>query len=329
MPHTKKNKRAGAHMIRICGVTKDKTVLYDLRLEDVNREEIDWYWVDLGSPTEEEYTYVLKEYFQFHPLAIEDCLEYVQRPKVDFYEGYHFLVLHSIDREELEPYEVDLFVGERFLVSFHFHENIPIERTWEKLGERDRVKISPLHLTHMIIDQLVDAYFPPVYYLEDRLNDIDDNLTRESDSLVLEEVFDIRYDLSKMRRTIIPMRDLLYRILNSTRFQGINDHELYFKDIHDHLLKLTEMIETSRELTADIRDSYFSLNSDYMNSIMKTLTIFSTIFMPLTFIAGVYGMNFENMPELHWRYGYFATLFVMALISLFMILWFKKKGWFK
>lgn len=304
-------------------------MLYNLAIEDITREDIVWYWIDLCEPTELEYTAVLKDYFHFHPLAIEDCLEYVQRPKVDFYEGYHFLVLHSISRKDLEPLEVDLFVGETFLVSFHLHADKAVERSWEKLSEKAHVKNSPLHVAHMIIDQLVDNYFSPVYYLEDRLNDIDDNLTRESSGLVLEEVFDIRAELSKMRRTIVPMRDLLYRILNSERFHGVSDHEIYFKDIYDHLLKLSEMIETSRELTADIRDSYFSLNSDYMNSIMKTLTIFSTIFMPLTFIVGVYGMNFKYMPELTWHYGYYACLFLMGIIFAVMILWFKRKGWFK
>ncbi|CAG9610900.1 Cobalt/magnesium transport protein CorA [Bacillus rhizoplanae] len=316
-------------MIRICAVTKENEVLYDLSLEETKREDIVWFWLDLCKPTKEEYTYILQDYFKFHPLAIEDCLEYVQRPKVDFYEGYHFLVLHAFSEDGLEPHEIDLFVSDHFVVSFHFSHNKAIERAWNKLGERQRIKRSTLHVTHTIIDQIVDDYFAPVYYIEDHLNAIDDNLTGDIASTVLEEVFDIRSDLSKLRRTIVPMRDLLYRILNSTRFHGVNDHEIYFKDIYDHLLKLSEMIETSRELTADIRDSYFSLNSHHMNNIMKTLTVFSTIFMPLTFIVGVYGMNFDNMPELKWEYGYYICLAIMALIGGGMMVWFYKKGWFK
>ncbi|MCP8966954.1 magnesium/cobalt transporter CorA [Ectobacillus ponti] len=316
-------------MMRICAITKQGDVRYGLSIEEIQSDQIAWYWIDLNEPTEEEYTFILKEHFRFHPLAVEDCLEYVQRPKLDFYDGYHFLVVHAISREDMEPGEIDLFIGENFLVSFHFHNDKALQRTWEKLPERQRVRQSPLHLTHFIIDQLVDNYFPPMYHIEDRLNEMDDSLTRDSASEVLEEVFDIRADLSKMRRTIIPMRDLLYRILNSERFYGASDHEIYFKDIHDHLLKLTEMIEASRELTADIRDSYFSLNSNYMNSIMKTLTVFSTIFMPLTFIAGVYGMNFRHMPELYWDYGYYICLAMMAGIFISMMLWFHAKGWFK
>lgn len=319
----------GEIMIRICAVTKENEILYDVSLEETKREDIVWFWLDLCKPTKEEYTYILQDYFKFHPLAIEDCLEYVQRPKVDFYEGYNFLVLHAFSEEGLEPHEIDLFVSDQFVVSFHFSHNKAIERAWNKLGEKQRIKRSTLDVTHMIIDQIVDDYFAPVYYIEDHLNAIDDNLTGDTAGAVLEEVFDIRSDLSKLRRTIVPMRDLLYRILNSTRFYGASDHEIYFKDIHDHLLKLAEMIEASRELTADIRDSYFSLNSHHMNNIMKTLTVFSTIFMPLTFIVGVYGMNFDHMPELKWEYGYYICLAVMAFIGGGMMVWFYKKGWFK
>ncbi|KEK21074.1 metal transporter [Bacillus manliponensis] len=319
----------GETMIKICAVTKDDEVLYDLSLEETEGENIAWVWIDLNKPTKEEYTYILQDHFKFHPLAIEDCLEYVQRPKVDFYDGYHFLVLHAFGEEGFEPHEIDLFVSDHYIVSFHFSHNNAIERAWDKIADRKRMKKSPLHIAHTIIDQIVDDYFAPVYHIEDHLNAIDDNLTGETAGDVLEEVFDIRADLSRLRRTIIPMRDLLYRILNSTRFYRVSEHEIYFKDIHDHLLKLAEMIEASRELTADIRDSCFSLNSHHMNNIMKTLTVFSTIFMPLTFIAGVYGMNFENMPELGWKYGYFICLAVMAVIGGGMMVWFYKKGWFK
>ena len=124
------------------------------------------------------------------------------------------------------------------------------------------------------------------------------------------------------------MRDLLYRIINSEKIADVRVQLAYFTDIYDHLLKLAEMLETNREMTADLRDSYDSLRSNRMNSIMKTLTVITTIFMPLTFIAGVYGMNFVHMPELEWQDGYFLVLGVMLLLGIGMFLWFKRKGWF-
>ncbi|GAB7387092.1 hypothetical protein BSNK01_09280 [Bacillaceae bacterium] len=132
----------------------------------------------------------------------------------------------------------------------------------------------------------------------------------------------------KLRREIDSSRDLLFHILNSERLNGFAEYREYFTDIHDHLLKLSEMIESSREITSDMRDSYLSINSDRMNTIMMTLTVITTIFIPLTFIAGIYGMNFEYMPELKWRYGYFMVLGIMAILGTGMFFWFKRRGWF-
>ena len=125
------------------------------------------------------------------------------------------------------------------------------------------------------------------------------------------------------------MRELLYRITESKRLAIPTKKLVYFQDIHDHLIKLSDMVESSSEMTSEIRDNYISINSFRMNSIMKTLTVITTIFMPLTFIAGLYGMNFENMPELKWEYGYFLILAIMLLIGIAMMNWFKRKGWFR
>lgn len=179
------------------------------------------------------------------------------------------------------------------------------------------------------MDKVVDFYFPILYQIEDHLNDVEEQLSPSTVELSMDYVFEVRSDLFRLRRTIYPMRELLYRVLNSDRL-GLTLHEQrYFQDIYDHLLRLGEIIESNRELTADIRDSQLSINSNRMNSIMMTLTIISSIFIPLTFIAGVYGMNFDHMPELHWHYGYFIVLFVMLLIGVSMLLWFKYKGWLR
>jgi magnesium transporter len=121
---------------------------------------------------------------------------------------------------------------------------------------------------------------------------------------------------------------MLYRVINSDKIPGVQQHIAYYKDIHDHLLKLTDMIESNREMTADLRDSYDSIRSSRMNMIMKTLTVITTIFMPLTFIVGVYGMNFHYMPELGWHWGYFTVLGLMAALGVGMYVWFRRKGWF-
>jgi magnesium transporter len=179
------------------------------------------------------------------------------------------------------------------------------------------------------MDKLVDNYFPTLYFIEDQLNELEaQGENRPNIQKLTQQVYDIRSDLLRLRRTVLPMRDLLYRIINSEKISGFKGQHAYYTDIYDHLLKLSEMIESNREMTADLRDSYDSLRSNRMNSIMKTLTVITTIFMPLTFIAGVYGMNFVNMPELQWHSGYYIVIGVMLVLGLGMYSWFKRKGWF-
>lgn len=201
-----------------------------------------------------------------------------------------------------------------------------MEDAWAKIsGQNKGVDQGPIYAAYLIMDKLVDQYFPSVYQIEDQLNDIENKVRSESIQALMDDIFEIRSKLLKLRRTIVPMRDLLYRVINSERIEGIKEHLFYFKDVHDHLLKLSEMIDSNRDVTADMRDSYISLNSNRMNTIMKTLTVITTIFMPLTFIAGIYGMNFENMPELKWQWGYFIVLALMFAIGFGMFTWFRKK----
>jgi magnesium transporter len=164
--------------------------------------------------------------------------------------------------------------------------------------------------------------------IEDHLDEIEENTRGLSKNILMDQVFEIRADLLKLRRTVVPMRDLLYRILNTERLAEVQEQHVYYTDVYDHLLKLSEMIDGNREMTADLRDSYISLNSHRMNKIMMVLTVITTIFMPLTLIAGIYGMNFSYMPELQSKYGYYCVLGLMALLGFLMYLWFRRKGWF-
>jgi magnesium transporter len=188
------------------------------------------------------------------------------------------------------------------------------------------LKKGAMYLFYQIMDEIVDEYFPTVYKIEDDLNDM---IMNDMDPNIMEKVFEIRRQLLMLRRTVVPMSELMYRILNSERIIIPKEDRMYFMDIYDHLLKLTEIIESNREMTNDIRDSYISLNSDRMNTIMKTLTVLTSVFVPLTFIASIYGMNFHNMPELGWRWGYFAVLIAMMAVGSGMLWWLWRKGWFK
>jgi magnesium transporter len=316
-------------MIRTIAVNQNYQIIKDLQLLDLLKGNYLWYWIDFQEPTNEEIEF-LRNPLSFHPLAIEDCIHTLQRPKLDYYDNYTFFVTQSLNQQTIAREETNFFLSENYIISFHHHTSNEINEVWKRFTLSTNIdKWDPSHVFYSVLDKMVDNYFPLVYQTEDMLNEIDENSTGRTMEALLEDLFETRHHLLSLRHTITPMRDLVYRILNSQRMTYIQVRKEYFSDIHDHLLKLTEMIEANRELTTDIRDSYISINSHQTNHVMKVLTVITTIFMPLTFIAGIYGMNFQNMPELTWKYGYFATIGLMILVAIGMSLWFKKKGWFK
>lgn len=315
-------------MIYTAAVTKNMKLKENLTLDELSKDEIKWYWVDFHSPSSDEMQ-LLDTFFNFHPLAIEDCMHFLQRPKIDYYEDHNFLVLHSLNTNTLTSEELDVFIAKNYIVTFHNTTLSEIEECKKKFISNPNLwKEGTIHLLYLILDELVDNYFPVSYDIEDRLNDIDDiepdHLNREQ----INKVFQIRSNLLKLRRVINTMKDLMYRIINSQHIEKPPEKHVYFHDIYDHLLRLSEIIESSFLVTSDIRDSYVSMNSDRMNKIMMFFTAITSIFVPLTFIVGIYGMNFDNMPELHWKYGYFVVLGLMGILAIIMLLWFKKKKWF-
>ena len=315
-------------MIRVLAITKDFKLICDLPLDDLSKDNILWYWMDFTNPSQDEIS-LLDSYFHFHQLSIEDCVFSFNSPKLDYYENYNFFVLNTINQDTLDPIEVSLFVGNKYIVSYHTNELVELDEAWEraKINEKNWDK-GPSYIAHQILDKIVDYFFPAINKIQNKLDEIENNVKKSPIHTLMDEIFRLRIDLLKLRRTINSMRDLLYRILNSERLIGFHEHKLYFSDIHDHLVKLSDMVASNREITSDMRDNYLSINSSRMNKNMMVLTVITTIFIPLTFIVGIYGMNFQNMPELNWKYGYFIVLLIMAIIATQMFLWFKRKGWF-
>lgn len=290
-------------------------------------QTIKWFWADFRDPSTHEASR-LETDFAFHPLAVEDCFHSMQRPKYDHYENFEFFVMHSLQKDTFAKKEVDIFSGRNYVVTFHLSASPEIDAVWEKARTSAEFRQNgAYYIIYSVIDKIVDEYFPPLYQMEDRLNEIEEKDADKTYKDLIDEVFDIRGDLLQLRRTIVPMRDLLYRMLD-LRLDLITEHKAYYRDVYDHLLKQTELIQSNREMTSDMRDNYQTINSNRMNEIMMTLTIVSTIFIPLTFIAGLYGMNFTNMPELTADNGYFITLAVMAVMAGILLLLFKWKGWF-
>ncbi|MCA0983697.1 magnesium/cobalt transporter CorA [Halobacillus yeomjeoni] len=316
-------------MLHVTAYSEDQGLEEKLDLEQLSKGSYDWYWVDFESPTEEEVK-LLETHFHFHPLAVEDCLHELQRPKVDYYDDHTFFVTHAINPKTLKREEIDLFVSECAIVTFHKKPAPALEAAKSTLKKtKDMSAVDEFFIFYQVLDNIVDNYFPIVYRIEDHINEIEDNTKDLSMEKLLEELFDRRGELLTLRQTVHPMRDLLYRVMNTHHLDGVRERKEYFADIHDHLIKVADMIASNREMTQDIRDSYLSLNSHQTNRTMQILTVISVIFMPLTFIVGIYGMNFQYIPELQYRYGYFVVWIVMIAIAYAMYRWFKNKGWFE
>lgn len=314
-------------MIRTIVITDNLNIKLDIPLEEIEKENLLWYWVDLCEPTEEE-ALLLEERFKFHPLAIEDCRNSRNSAKFDHYKEYDFFILNAINKKSLQSEDIGLFVNSKYVVSYHRAALIEIEDAMDRVKKnRNRWSKGTAYVAHQIMDKVVDHFFPTIYDIEEKLDDIEINDEGEKLNILVDKLFKIRKDLGKIRKTVNAMRDLLYRIINSEKLQDFNEHKMYFSDIHDHLLKLSGMVEASREMTADIRDNYLSMNSVKLNRNTMVLAVVTTIFNPLTFIVGVYGMNFQYMPELNFKYGYFIVLILMVIIAVAMYKWFKSNGW--
>lgn len=315
-------------MIRTMMVHIGGKVEINVPIEKIFQEKSEWYWVDFQEPTSEEIEY-LSTLFQFHHLAIEDCLNMLQRPKLDDYGDYQFIVLHALVNSRLRPEEVNVFRGEHYLVSFHMKPNRVIHEIWKRVGDQTEIlQKGTDYLLYMILDGLVDQYFPVLYKIDDELERLESEYFLRPNQRLINRIFKTRKDLHSIRRSIEPSQDVVRQILHPQHDKWKTHHRLFYADIYDHLTKLLEMTDTFLQIGIDLINSYTSLSSQRMNRIMMVLTVITTIFMPLTLIVGIYGMNFDNMPELHWKYGYYIVLAVMAGIAGTMVLWFRRKGWF-
>lgn len=309
-------------------VLEDGKVKFKPGFDSSYFNQVLWYWVDFFAPTEVEVTY-LSGYFDFHCLAIEDCLHMLQRPKVDNYEDYRFFVLHSFTDTIKQPNEINLFQSNNFIVTFHNEPSQTIEQIWEQYKQHpNRAEKGTDYLLYVIIDGIIDQYFPILAIIGDELEKIESDCYIRLNRPIINQIFKIRKELLTLRRSLDPLRDVIKVIMHPEEDKWKNKYKVFFSDIHDSITRLLEMTEVYRHMGLDLIESHVSLNTQKINQVMVILTVITTIFMPLTFIAGIYGMNFEYMPELRWEYGYYFVLLFMALVAGIMILWFRKRNWF-
>lgn len=291
-------------------------------------------WVRLHGNAAEIQQHILGDMFKFHPLAVEDVLSRgYQAPKVDDFGSYLFVIVHAAtyngDVINLETTELNFFLGTNYLVSAcHDTQIVPVERVWERI-ERDKriLEHGPDWLLHTLLDAVVDEFMPLLDHIDDEVDALEDQIILQPDPRALRRILDLKHSILALRRVVSPQREVMLR-LSRGEFDLIDESSrIYFRDIYDHLVRINDISEGVRDVVAGTLDTYLSVSSNKLNEVMKALTIVSTIFLPLTLITSLYGMNFDFMPELHWHYGYLMIWVIMGVITVGMLWFFRRRRW--
>ncbi len=294
-------------------------------------------WLDVNGVGDAATLRRLGEIFHLHPLALEDAAHVQQRPKVEAYDQQLFIVARIITlRDELETEQVSIFLGSNFVVTVQ--EGAPGD-PFEPVRERVRRSIGqirragPDHLAYALLDAVIDGYFPVLEEYGERLENIEECILARPDRRLMADLYGVKRGLLTLRRAAWPFREAVNALIRDPNPLVTDDTRLHLRDCYDHTVRIIDFTETYRELASDLSDVYLSSASHRMTEVMKVLTIIATLFIPLTFISSIYGMNFDprrspwNMPELEWYWGYPFALGLMAITAIALVLYFWWKGW--
>ena len=292
-------------------------------------------WINIDCLRQVDILDKLGACYGFHPLVLEDILS-DQRPKVEDYDDYIFVVLKMVYYDErkaeeaMEANQISLILGPNYVVSFK-----------EKAGDvfnplRDRLRTAKGrirkqgadYLAYSMIDAIVDHYFVIMEKLGDRFEDLEDAVVANPEPGILPTIYNLKRDMLFLRKSVWPLREAISKMQRTDSRLVSEATKIYLRDVYDHTIQVIENIETFRDMSASLLETYLSSLSNKLNEVIKVLTIISTIFIPLTFLAGLYGMNFRYMPELESPLGYPTVLFLMLLVVVIMMIYFKRKGWF-
>lgn len=290
-------------------------------------------WIDIEENTAEDGEF-LSNVFQFHPLAIADCIsKNIHPPKIDEFDDYLFIIVHGInynvESEIEETTELALFIGKNYVVTSH---DVPmksiestVRRVQAKSGRPMRRGVDML--AHEVMDALVDNIMPTIEELQERLSKTEAEALQDPKIDTLSHVMQVKRSILALNRVMSPQREIVNN-LSRGLYPFISDGaQIYYRNIYDHLVRIESLCQDLRDLADSVLATYLSAVSNRMNQVMKVLSIVAAIFLPLALIAGIYGMNFVNMPELEWRFGYFVIIGVMAALAGGLVIYFRKKKW--
>lgn len=290
-------------------------------------------WINVNGIHDVKVIQTLANFFGLHPLTTEDISNTHQRPKVEVFDEYILFVLKMLtyddEKNTIENENVSLILGQNFVISFQERSGDVLDQLRQRVrsGKGKIRSAGADYLVYAIMDGVVDGYFVALEKLGDHIEAIDDEILTVPDARHMNELHRLKREIVFLRKVIWPLRENASTIEKSASELINESTRPFLRDLYDHIIQIIDMVETYRDIIGGMHDTYLSSVSNRMNEVMKVLTIIGTIFIPLTFIAGIYGMNFENMPELKWTWGYFGLLGVMAAIGLVMLGIFKRRKW--
>jgi len=298
------------------------------------------FWVELDERVEQA-DKLLLEVLHIHPLAVEDIWNDIGIPKIEDFGDYVQLVMHGVRAEDIDGNdipltltELDVVIGPNFLVTHANDERVcAIAPVLAEIGRNARLlKKGPAWVAHAVLDRMVDEYLPVVNRFEEEIEEVETKIlegrSKDEDHAIMRRILRIKRSLQMLRRTTISQREILSRLARAEFDEIPREAMPFYRDVYDHFARVTELVDSYRELATGILEAHFAIQSHQMNEIMKRLTLISTIMLPLSLVAGIYGMNFKKVfPELDWEYGYFYALGLMATIAAGIVLYFKKKRW--
>jgi magnesium transporter len=297
------------------------------------RESPSITWFNISGLSDVETVHRLGEVFGLHPLVMEDILHIGQRPKLELYDDYLYMVVKMIyrgeGRNDIAYEQLSLVLGKNYVLSFQEREGDVFQSIRERIRTgKGRLRRSGAdYLVYSILDSVVDNYFPALEKVGDLVEDVEERLSGDPDEDVLADIYRLKREVLFLRKSIWPIREVVAALMRQETESVSATTITYLRDVYDHSIQVMDVVETYSDMLSELLDVYMSTVSNRMNEIMKILTIIATIFIPLTFIVGVYGMNFVHMPELTNELAYPAVLLVMTAISALMIIYFRRKGW--
>jgi magnesium transporter len=294
-------------------------------------------WVDISGEPADICEPILRETFGFHPLAVDDALEETHVPKVDDWGQYLYLALHAVvfdqkSDEQLDTLELDVFLGKNYLVTYQAQPVTTVDRVWAICQRDERyLQRGTAYLMYELTDEVVADYMPAIEQLDDAIDQIEDQVFDDPSQALLERLFALKRALLRLRRMLAPQREVLNKLARGGYDVVGEEYRVFFRDVYDHLVRLYDITESLRDLVGSALDTYLSVVNNRMNDVMKTLTVITTLFMPLSFLSGFFGMNFfqpvTSLSAWTGKLAFGLTLVAMTMLPIGMYTWMRKRAW--